>query len=199
MAQLSSLLRGGVHVEDPPIAKFLFNSSVAAWFWLVVRVYVGYQWLDAGLHKVSDPAWAFGGGSAILGYWQRAVAIPAAPARPLITYDWFRAFLQWLIEIQAQTWFGGLIAWGEVLVGVGLIVGALVGIAAFFGALMNMNFLLAGSTSSNPVLFFLAIGLMLAWKNAGLIGADRILLPLLGTPWPSEEKAAALRTATIHA
>ena len=48
---------------------------------------------------------------------------------------------------------------------------------------MNMSFLLAGSASSNPVLFTLAIGLMLAWKVAGYYGLDRYVLPLLGTPW----------------
>jgi len=65
----------------------------------------------------------------------------------------------------------------------GLLVGALVGVAAFFGALMNMSFLLAGSASTNPVLFTMAIGLMLAWKVAGYYGLDRYLLPMLGTPW----------------
>ncbi len=54
---------------------------------------------------------------------------------------------------------------------------------------MNMNFLLAGSASTNPVLFFLAVGLMLAWKVAGYYGLDRVLLPLVGTPW---------RGATVH-
>jgi thiosulfate dehydrogenase [quinone] large subunit len=48
---------------------------------------------------------------------------------------------------------------------------------------MNMSFLLAGSASSNPVLFTLAIGLMLAWKVAGYYGLDRFVLPMLGTPW----------------
>ena len=55
--------------------------------------------------------------------------------------------------------------------------------SAFFGALMNMSFLLAGSASSNPVLFTAAIGLMLAWRVAGYYGLDRYLLPMLGTPW----------------
>ncbi len=48
---------------------------------------------------------------------------------------------------------------------------------------MNMSFLLAGSASTNPVMFALAIGLILAWKVAGYYGVDRYLLPLLGTPW----------------
>jgi len=46
-----------------------------------------------------------------------------------------------------------------------------------------MSFLLAGSASTNPVLFSLAIGLILAWKVAGYYGVDRYLLPMLGTPW----------------
>jgi thiosulfate dehydrogenase [quinone] large subunit len=48
---------------------------------------------------------------------------------------------------------------------------------------MNMSFMLAGSASTNPVLFTLAILLMLAWQVAGYWGLDRFLLPLLGAPW----------------
>jgi thiosulfate dehydrogenase [quinone] large subunit len=48
---------------------------------------------------------------------------------------------------------------------------------------MNMSFLLAGSASTNPVLFTLAVGLMLAWRVAGYYGLDRYLLPMLGAPW----------------
>ena len=48
---------------------------------------------------------------------------------------------------------------------------------------MNWNFMLAGSTSSNPVLFVGAILLVLAWKIAGYYGADYYLLRWLGTPW----------------
>jgi hypothetical protein len=39
------------------------------------------------------------------------------------------------------------------------------------------------TTSTNPVLAILGVLLILAWKNAGYIGLDRYLLPLLGTPW----------------
>jgi thiosulfate dehydrogenase [quinone] large subunit len=68
-------------------------------------------------------------------------------------------------------------------VGLGLIFGILTGFAAFFGAFMNMSFLLAGSASTNPVMFTLAVGVILAWKVAGYYGVDRWLLPMLGTPW----------------
>ena len=179
---INRYLSSGVHVEDPPLAKALFANTKVAWFWLVVRLYVGYEWLEAGLHKFSDPKWMTDG-SALLGYWQNAVKVPAPPARAAITYDWFRGFLQFLIDNNTSVWFAKVITFGEIAIGLGLIVGAFVGVAAFFGALMNMNFMLAGSASTNPVLFFLAVGLMLAWKVAGYYGLDRVILPSLGTPW----------------
>lgn len=71
----------------------------------------------------------------------------------------------------------------ELLIGVALIVGLFTGLAAFGGALLNFNFLLAGTASTNPVLFILAIALILAWKVAGHYGLDRFVLPALGTLW----------------
>ena len=91
--------------------------------------------------------------------------------------------LHLLINNHAETWFAYLIVFGEIAVGLGLIFGVLTGIAAFFGATMNMSFLLAGSASTNPVLFTLAVGLILAWRVAGYYGFDRYLLPRLGVPW----------------
>ncbi len=169
-------------IRDPKIAHFLFNDTRAAALWLGIRLYVGYEWLSAGLHKVTDPKW-MEGGAALKAYFERAVAVPQPPARAAITYDWYRQFLQYLLDQQTYTWFAKLVAVGEVLVGVGLLVGCLVGFAAFFGALMNFNFMLAGTASTNPVLFALALALILAWKVAGYYGMDRYLLPALGAPW----------------
>lgn len=42
---------------------------------------------------------------------------------------------------------------------------------------------MAGTAATNPLLFAVATWLVLAWKNAGWIGADRWLLRWLGTPW----------------
>ncbi len=118
----------------------------------------------------------------MLGYWKSAVAVPAT-GHAAITFEWYRSFLQLLINNNAQTWFGWLITIGEMAIGLGLLLGVLTGIAAFFGATMNMSYLLAGSTSTNPVMFAFAIGLILAWKVAGYYGVDRYLLPRLGVPW----------------
>jgi thiosulfate dehydrogenase [quinone] large subunit len=184
--------RGRVSIQDSPIARFLFQDIRASWLWLIVRLYVGYDFLDAGFHKLITPAWTNGSGEGIIGFWQRAVAIPAAPAKPLITFDWYRGFLQLLIDTNSAGWFSYVIVFGELAVGTALILGAFVGLAALGGLLMNMAFLLAGTTSTNPVLIILGILLILAWKNAGYIGLDYFLLPLFGTPWKQPPSATVM-------
>ncbi len=173
-----------VEVEGPAFARYLFANTRAGLFWLPIRLFLGFSWLTSGWGKATSPegGWLDGGAS-LLAYWERAVAIPEAPARPPISYDWYRDFLTILIDGNHEGWFSWLVVFGEIAVGLALILGALTGIAAFFGALMNMSFLLAGSASTNPVLFTAAIGLMLAWRVAGWYGLDRWLLPRLGTPW----------------
>jgi thiosulfate dehydrogenase (quinone) large subunit len=74
-----------------------------------------------------------------------------------------------------------------------LIVGAFTGLAAIGGAALSFNFMLAGSASTNPVLFILAILILLGWKVAGWIGVDRWLLPALGTPWEPGSAVVALQ------
>jgi thiosulfate dehydrogenase [quinone] large subunit len=85
-----------------------------------------------------------------------------------------------MLGAQAYTWFADLVVYGEILVGLALILGAFTGIAAFFGAFMNWNYIMAGSASTNALLLAIAVGLLLAWKVSGWIGLDRWLLPLLG-------------------
>ena len=182
-------------IADPPLARFLFSDTRMAPVWLLVRIYVGWAWLEAGLHKIQDAGAATNyiyDGAGILAFWNRIAAIPAAPAKPVITYDWYRGFIQFLIDSHAAVVMGKVIAFGETAVGIGLILGAFVGIAAVSGAFMNLNFMLAGSASTNPVMLLLGFLLVLAWKTAGYIGLDRFLLPLLGTPWkvPPTERPA---------
>jgi thiosulfate dehydrogenase [quinone] large subunit len=179
--------KGQVWIQDPPIARFLFQSTgVMAWIWLVVRVYVGYDFLVAGYHKFTTAAWMNGSGDGISGFWKGALGTTPAGA-PVITFDWYRAFIQFLVDTNSAGWFSYIIVGGELAVGLGLILGAFVGLAATGGLLMNMAFMLAGTTSTNPLLAIMGVLLILAWKNAGWIGLDRYLLPLLGTPWQQAE------------
>ncbi len=170
-------------VENPPIARMLFDDTRLSWLWLIVRLYVGYSWITSGLGKLSNPAWTVTG-DALKAFWVSAVANPAGGKAP-ITFDWYRDFLLFLLNGNHYVWFSKLVVAGELTIGTCMILGAFVGFAAFFGGFMNWNFMMAGTASVNPVLLPISMLLLVAWKTAGHIGLDRFLLPLLGTPWQS--------------
>ncbi len=190
---VSSLTPG--QVEDPAFWRLLLGNTYYALLWLPLRFFVGREWLSSGEGKLRSDAW-MDGGSALRGFWQRAVNVPqGGSSSPAGTYAWFEKFLNYMLKHEWYTWFAKLIAIGETLVGLGILLGALVGIAAFFGTLLNFNFQLAGSASTNPVLFGLGVFLVLGWKVAGYWGLDRWLLPLLGTPWSRGDQPQAMEPA----
>jgi thiosulfate dehydrogenase [quinone] large subunit len=175
------ITRKGEIVQDPPFLQKFLSDPRAAWLFLPLRIWLGYQWISASLHKIGSPDWVVTG-NALKGFWAGAVAV-SATGKSAVTFDWYRSFLQYMLDIQAYTWFAKLVAYGELLIGIGLILGAFTGFAAFFGGLMNWNFMMAGSASTNPLLFVAAVALILGWKVAGYIGADFFLLRFIGTPW----------------
>lgn len=165
-------------VEESAISHALFNNTKVAWFWLVVRLYVGYEWIIAGWAKVNSEAWIGSqAGNAITGFLNNALT-KTAGEHPDVQW-WYAEFLQSVVLSHPVFW-SHLVTWGEVAVGVALIIGAFTGIAAFFGLFMNLNYLMAGTVSTNPILFTLSIGIILAWKVAGYIGYDKYVLPKLG-------------------
>jgi len=173
-----------VIVEENPISRWLFTNTTSAWIWLILRLYLGYSWITAGWGKVTSDAWTGeNAGAAVKGFMGGALALVEEGD----VASWYAWFLENLVIPNAVP-FSYMVAWGEVLVGLGLIVGCLTGIAAFFGALMNMSFLLAGTVSTNPIMFMIAIFLIMAWKVAGWYGLDRWALPLLGTPWTIRQR-----------
>src|SRR5712691_6616962 len=114
---MAKLISASTVMEDPPIARFLFSDVRFAWVWVLVRVYLGYQWFEAGLHKYADPGW-MSTGTSLQGFWKGAVAVPPAPAHAAITYDWYRDFLNFLLANNAHTWFAKVVVYGEILIGV---------------------------------------------------------------------------------
>ena len=166
--------------EEPWLAKFIFSDPRMAVLWLLVRIYVGWQWLSAGFEKLRSPVWTGAkAGTAMAGFVNGALKKAAGPQVDVQGY--YAGFLQTFVLPHTALW-SYAISYGEILVGLGLIVGLFTGIAAFFGGLLNANYLLAGTVSTNPGLFILATGLVLAWRVAGLIGLDRFVLPAVGVP-----------------
>ena len=173
--------QSATHIPEPPFAKFIFADTRFALFWVFVRLYVGWEWLVAGWSKLNNPAWVGDrAGSAIQGFLNGSLS-KTAGAHPDVS-GWYAAFIQ-NVALPNTVFFSYLVTFGEIAVGVALIVGLFTGIAAFFGTFMNMNYLFAGTISANPLLLLLQLFLILAWRIAGWYGCDRWMLPLLGTPW----------------
>ena len=188
--------RVATQIPEPPIARFLFADTRMAWFWLIVRLYAGYEWFTAGWEKLTGhsiafdsfgqatgSAWVFTpghDGAAMAGFVTGALG-KASGTHPAVQ-SWYADFLRTFVQPNPAAW-AYIITFGELLVGLGLLVGCLTGVAAFFGLTMNLNYLLAGTVSTNPILGVVALFLILAWRIAGYYGVDRYLLPLLGTPW----------------
>ncbi|BBL79828.1 hypothetical protein RxyAA322_16820 [Rubrobacter xylanophilus] len=171
---------GSSQIPEPNVTRFLFADTRMAPVWLVVRVYLGALWLLAGWGKLFDPAWVGSeAGAAVRGFAQGALQLTGGE-HPQVT-GWYAGFLENVV-IPNATFFSYLVVFGEIAVGLGLILGVLTGIAAFFGAFMNASFLFAGTAGANPLMFILAVLIMMAWRVAGHWGVDRWALPAVGVP-----------------
>ncbi len=184
--------------------------DIAAWIWLLVRIYLGYLWLHAGWEKLtgtSGGTWTWHVGftkeswlrstAGLKGFAAFALTNTKGPNAP-VNYGWYAAFLRWLEH--GGGWIAPIIALGETAIGLCLFLGLFTGIAAFLGALLTTAFGLAGIAGVNPIFLVLEVFIVLAWRNAGWIGLDRYVLPKLGTPWEPgtvfrQEQAGASRTA----
>lgn len=186
-------------VNDPVFWQAITGNVWLSVLWLPLRFVLGIHWLQAGYHKIFDAGWGTSGtnaagefverGASLEGFLRGAYTPNPDTGATRAVFGWYASFLEYIVDNGWTSWFGPLVAWGETLVGLGLVFGGLLGVAAFFGTVMNMNFMIAGTVSSNPWMFGLTIFIILAWKTAGYLGLDRWLLPLLGTPWTSDEDA----------
>jgi len=154
---------------------FKENIGVAVAITLL-RIYVGWQWIDAGWHKLT-------GGFDASGFLKGAIGKPVADhATGDVIYPNYTYFIEHFALPNVKL-INFLIPVGEFLIGVGLIVGGLTLTAAFFGMMLNTMFLLAGTVSTNPWLLVLGFIVFTAGANAGRFGLDAYLLPLLRKGW----------------
>lgn len=155
-----------------------------------LRVWLGIQWLEAGMGKVGAAPWTGSqAGAAVTGFVKGAIA-KAAGENPTVQ-GWYATFLDSLVLPNAKI-FGYLVAYGELLVGLGLILGAFTGFAAVAGALMNLSFMLAGTLSSNPILYTAAFIVLFGIGYAEYYGLDAFVRPRV-------EQAAMVGAAKVRA
>jgi thiosulfate dehydrogenase [quinone] large subunit len=164
------------------LTDWLYRSQGASVLWLLVRLWLGYQWLNAGYQKIwgaEKSAFWFGNGIGVKGFATAGVA-GSATGKSGASYGWWAAFLHNFV-IPNASWIGKFIALGEVAIGIALILGLFTGVAAFAGLSLNVIYMFTGSAGVNPMYGILSVLLILAWRNAGWFGVDRFVLPGLWT------------------
>ena len=148
------------HRIDSPV-EFDLNGTFAGYWAAALRVITGYWFLHAGVTKFAfiagEPFDASGwmlnatGGSPIHGFFVWAANTP------------------WLLEFTNV-----MIPVGETLIGLGLLVGALVRLAALFGGVLMTFFYLGNAAWSHGVVNGDLMGLLL-FVTIGVLGAGRVL------------------------
>ncbi|MCQ6559164.1 DoxX family membrane protein [Paenibacillus mendelii] len=168
--------------------RFWKENVYAAGLLLILRVYLGWEWMTAGIHKLT-------GGFDATGYLKGAVTNPVMDkATNELVYPTFTRFLEHFALPNAKL-INFIIPIGETLVGLGLILGGLTAAAAFFGLLMNFMFLFAGTVSTNPWMLLLGGIILAGGLNAGKFGVDYYLLPLLRKLFHKKDKNGG---AAVH-
>src|SRR5690625_741332 len=142
------------------IMNFIRNNKDFAGVLAFLRIYVGYQWVTAGWGKAM-------GGFDASGFIQGAIA--RAGGENTAVQGWWAAFLE-TVSLPNAGLFSFMVAWGEVLVGIALILGIFTNFAALMGITMNFAFLLSGTVSTNAQMVILTIFLIIAGYNAGRYG-----------------------------
>ena len=144
--------------------NFLRTNKIAAGVLAFIRIYLGYQWLTAGWGKA-------------MGQFDAAGFIQGAIENPGVQ-SWWATFLEH-VALPFSGVFSFLVAWGEVLVGLALILGVFTNFAALMGAIMNFAFLFSGTVSTNAQMVLLTFFLLVAGYNAGRFGLDRWVIPFM--------------------
>ena len=166
----------------------LKQAKWAGIVWLIARLWLGYEWLTGGIEKAfgaGSAAWVGPkAGTAVTGFLKGAIAKsalaegfdPIKTPHPAVQ-TWYAELVQ-NVFLPNATVFSYLVAYGELLVGIALIVGLFTHFAALMGVVMNLAYLFAGTTSTNPQLLVVGLTIVLVGGVAvGFYGLDYFARP----------------------
>jgi thiosulfate dehydrogenase [quinone] large subunit len=127
---------------------------------LPLRVFLGVTFIYAGIDKLTDSAFMHDAGAGSVGDLMRTVrdssAIPA-----LVD-----------LALKNPVGFGYAIAFGELAVGIGTLIGLFARLAAFGGALISLSLWLTVSWASDPYYYGNDLPYLMAWLPIVLAGAS---------------------------
>jgi thiosulfate dehydrogenase (quinone) large subunit len=141
--------------------------TIPAWVVLPLRLFLGVTFAYAGVQKLTDPHYFHPGTPGYIGRQIQGFAT-GTPLRGVLLH----------LVLPHATLFGGLIAWGELAIGLGVLIGLLVRPAAFCGALLSLIFFLSASWRIYPYFYGSDIVFLFGWTVILLAG------PLAGGGWP---------------
>ena len=166
----------------------LKNPNVTGIAWLIVRLYVGYEWLVGGIEKVfgdGSAAWVgANAGKSVAGFLKGAIAKsalaegfdPITTPHPVVQ-EWY-AILVRDVFLPNAALFSYLMAFGELLVGIALLLGIFTRFSATMSVVMALALFLAGAVSTLPQLLTLSLAMSLVGTTAGRFGLDYIAGPV---------------------
>ena len=156
------------------------DKRVAGIAWLALRCWLASVWLAAGWGKAFGdraPAWVGEkAGAAVTGFLGGALEKTGGDNPEVLA--WYPAFVR-EVALPNAGLFGYLVAYGELLVGLALVVGLFTRVAALGGALMNLAYLFAGTSGQNPQMLLAEAAIVFAGGAAGYYGLDRYVLPAI--------------------
>lgn len=135
-----------------------WRDTAARYSLLPLRVFLGITFIYAGLDKLTDSAFMQASGPGSIGDTMHAVhdssAIPA-----LVD-----------LALKSPVGFGYAIAFGELAVGIGTLLGLLGRLAALGGALISLSLWLTVSWATTPYYFGNDLAYLMAWLPLILAG-----------------------------
>ncbi|MCX5258020.1 DoxX family protein [Streptomyces canus] len=137
-----------------------WRDSISQYALVPLRIFLGVTFIYAGLDKLTDSAFMKSSGSGSIGDMMRSVrdssAIPA-----LVD-----------LSLKNPVGFGYAIAFGELAVGIGTLLGILARLAALGGALISLSLWLTVSWASDPYYYGNDLAYLMAWLPLVLAGAS---------------------------
>ena len=142
--------------------------SVARWMLIPLRLFLGITFIYAGLQKLTDPQFF---NPQARGYIGKQI-IGFASGSPL--HDFLIR-----VAVPHAHLFGYFVAYGEIAIGIGTLLGLLFRPAAFFGLLISLTFYLSATFHVFPYFYGSDIVFVFCWITLLIAGPTNTGLPSL--------------------